>query len=461
VKRAVVLAVLAGLVIAAAYGYSATRRERMFREYVARGEAALSRSDPSAAVADFSVSIALKPETMLGYLKRGEAYRQHGDLDAALKDLSQAARLDPASPRALELLGDVHLAKGRFDRAVEHFQTSTTLDDRSPRVLYKLGLALQSASRADAAIAALKRALALQQQFPEAHYLLALCHRDLHQDQEARRALEAAIRMAPTLLAAREELAALHGRAGRVNSRIAQLEALVSIDPAPRRHVVLALALAAAGRIDRAVITLRAAIDRFPDDGAAYVALGQIWLDGAEADETGTDLQKALEALERAAGLEDSSEALTLLGRALLLSADQKLAEQLLQRATEKLPVENTAFLYLAEAAERNGRIERARRALLDYNALEGGGPGDPRDARVCERIGNLSLRLDDPVAAAAWYRRALALHGGDGPLSLAVRLAEAQWKSGDAAEARRTLRTVLERDPAHDQAHALLRRVR
>jgi tetratricopeptide (TPR) repeat protein len=458
VKRALLAAGLTIAVLAVVYAFLATRRERMYRDFVTDGEAALAQQDTAAAVEAFSVAIWLKPDAMLGFLKRGDAYRQQGDLDAALKDLSQAARLDPAAPRALELLGDVHFAKARFDRAIEHFKAHVALDDRSPRVLYKLALAHQSAGQPAPAIEALKRALAVQPDFAEAHYLQGLCARDLQMPDEARRALERAIDIAPGLLQAREELAELHRRAGRSTQRIAELDALVNMDPTPRRYSALALAHAAAGRQDRAIATLHAAARRHPDDGHVDLALGKIWLEAVRGPESGVELEKALEALERAAGHQDSSEALALLGRTLLLSSEQKLAEQLLQRATERLPVEPTAFLYLADAAERNGRFERARRALIDYRSLAGADMHTPRDEKICQRIADLSMRLNDPATAATWYRRAM---DDDEPSpALMTRLARAQWKAGDVAGARATIDDLLRRDPAHAAARALQRRI-
>jgi tetratricopeptide (TPR) repeat protein len=459
VKQAVVAGGVILVLATVVYGYTTTRRERMYGDFVRQGETALARQDTSAAVEAFSVAIWLKPDAMLGYLKRGDAYRRQGDLDAALKDLSQAARLDPAAPRALELLGDVHFAKARFDRAIEHFTAYAALDDRSPGVLYKLALAHHGAGQLPQAIDALTRALAIKEEFAEAHYLLALCARDLHKPEDARRSLDRALRLAPALLSAREELAELHRRAGRTGQWIAQLDKLAAFDPTPERYASLALALAAVGRLDRAVATLTAAAERFPDDGRLDLALGRIRLDAAEATQSRVELAKALEALERAAGRDDSSEALTLLGRALLRASDRKLAEQLLQRATEKLPVDTTAFLLLADAAQGNGRLDRARRALLDYRALEGGDAHDPRDGRICQRIADLSMRLGDPATAATWYRRALG--SDDPPADLPVRLAEAQWKSGDTAGARATLADLMRTSPADPAARALQRRIR
>jgi predicted Zn-dependent protease len=219
------------------------------------------------------------------------------------------------------------------------------------------------------------------------------------------------------------------------------------------------VALAASGRTERAIATLGAAAERFPDYGYTFVVLGRIWLEAAGEGPPGIELSKALEALEKAAAVHDSSEALTLLGRALLMASEQKLAEQLLQRATEKLPADPLAFFYLAEAAERNGRADRARRALLDYRALRGEEPDPRQDLRICQRIADLSMTVADAPTAVAWYRRAVS--AADPGVPLLLRLAEAQVMAGTLAEANDTLTQVLQREPGNRAARLLRARIR
>src|SRR4030095_12238747 len=119
--------------------------------------------------------------------------------------------------------GDVNYALRRYDRAVEQYQRYIELDDRSPRVLYKLALAHYSAGRPRPAVSALQRAVAIDDRFAEAYYLLGLCFRDLQKRAESLRALETAVRLAPAMLHAREELADVYGRLGRLDHRIGQL----------------------------------------------------------------------------------------------------------------------------------------------------------------------------------------------------------------------------------------------
>ena len=475
--KRILLLTLAVLVCATAiYGYSAARRERTFRQLVDRGDAALARDDTFSAIESFSGAITLKEDAMLGYLKRGEAYRRRQQLDsagrdphqvpkfdpatdAAMRDLLRATELDPLAPRPLELLGDVNYSMLRYERAAERYQSYIELDDRSPKVLYKLALAHYSGRRPGAGITALKKAIAIDDRFAEAFYLLGLCYRDTQRRDDSLRALETSVRLAPAMVQAREELADLYGRLGRIDDRIAQLEALLGLNPGPSRQVALGLAYWRDGQFDRAVTTLGHAAERYPDNAYAYVALGRVWLERAQPRPDRVDLSKALGALQEAVGNDDSSEALTLFGRALLLSQDAEAAETVLQQATERLPADPQAFYYLADAAERRGHADRARRALVDYRALEGEESDVRRRAAFAGRLANLSMQAGDPAGAVTWYQRALEGPGGDAPLL--VKMADAQLRSGAADAARATIEKALERDPFNRDARALLRRIK
>ena len=439
------------------YAYRATSRERQYRDHIARGESAMARDDTGAAVAAFSAALELKPESMLGYLKRGEAYRRQNDLEPALRDLRHATELDQTSPRAFELVADVNYALGRYERAAERYQDSARLDDRSARVQYKLGLARYRTRQVAAAVTALQSAIALDEKFAEAHYLLGLCYRDQQKPAASIAALERSLALAPALIDAREELADLLGQLGRSDDRIEQLQALLYFDPAPSREVALGLAYARAGRHDTAVITLRRAAQRHPQHAPTYVALGRVWLETAQQRGDHVDLGKALEAL-GAGGSDRGSEALTLLGRALLVSGDEETALRTFQQAADQLPVDPMAFYFLADVAERRGDRELARRALLDYQALEGEGVDDRRRAVLAVRIGDLSLRVGDLPMAVAYYQR--AADASPEP-SVLVRLAEAQLRTRDVVAARATLARALEKDPDNRTARALQLRLR
>jgi Flp pilus assembly protein TadD len=151
-----------------------------------------------------------------------------------------------------------------------------------------------------------------------------------------------------------------------------------------------------------------------------------------------------------------TSSALTLFGRALLRDGQVDRAEQTLEQATTRFPIEPSAFLYYAAAAERQNHVDDARRALIDYGSLTA---DDAQFVSRATRIAALSMRLDDPATAAQWLQRAVRMAPTD--VRLLSALSEAQFRSGDRAAARATVARGLEIDPDHPELRALSRRVR
>ena len=459
VKRVLAGLFLLGLSAAGVYGYTLSERERTFRQKITDGDAALARDNTVAAIEAYSGAIALKEDAMLGYLRRGQTYRLRGEFVAAIRDLRRASELDPTATRPLEELGDAYLADvpPRYRSAAERFEEFVRLDSRAPRALYKLAFARYHERHLSAAIEALERALAIEDSIPEAHYLLGLCHRDAQQPEAARKALERAIQLQPNLLHAREELADLYRTLGRVDDHLTQLEHLTALDPGPSRNVALGLAYARAGQSERAITTLGRAAERYPEHAYAYVALGRVWLEIAQAKGDRVALTKALSALEGAVGRDHSSEALTLLGRGLLLTPDkenEETAERMLMDATEKAPVDPLAFYYLAEASERLGHFTVARQALLDYDTLRGDTDARRRTAHTV-RLGELSLKVNDPAGAAVYFLRA----ADNGDPALLAKAADAQFRAGDTHAALGTAAKVLEKEPQNALAQSILRR--
>jgi tetratricopeptide (TPR) repeat protein len=454
-KRPLLATVLL-VVLAAAVGVTwvTLDRDKEYRRLLGEGEEALSKGHTLSAIAAFSGAIALKRDSMVGWLKRGETYQRHGDLEAALRDLRTAAAIDPSATRPLEELGDVYYARGQFADAVTRYGAYLRLDDQSARLWYKLGLARYRHGWSQGAIAPLRRAIQLNDRFAEAYHLLGLALRKQGQTAEAIRTLHRAVRADPTLAPAREALADVYAATGRHGARLDQLEALAALDTdRPQRFVTLALAQADAGRTDLAVHTIGRAVERQPGSSLVYSALAAVWLRLAERGDP-VAIGKALEASQSAVttGPTDSH-ALTLHGRALLLAGRTQVAARMLRRAVEHLPVDDEAFLYLAEAASRVGRIREARSALVSFVALS----DDPkRVAASASRIAAVSLRLNDPLSAVKWLTRASRLQPGEA--ELLVRLAEAHLAAGDQTAAREALDRALAQGV--DDSTSLVRRL-
>jgi tetratricopeptide (TPR) repeat protein len=469
-RTVALLGALGIVAVAATVTYQATARDRDYRALLARGDAALQREQTFAAIEAYSGAVALRPDSMLPHLRRGETYVRRGELEAAEKDFQTAAALDPTATRPLDELGDVRYLQQRFQPAVEAYQQCLRLDDRLPRVSYKLALAHYRAGNVEGALTALDETLRVNDRMADAFYLQGLCFRDQRRFAPAQQALEKAIALSPGMIPAREELAELYGSVGRHADEVEQLQVLAGLDrDRIERHVAVGQAHARwwadseeasasrAGHAELAVLTLRSALERTPDQPLIYTALGRVWLDIAQSREDPVALSKAVDALERASSsTAATSDSLTLYGRALLESGRPDVAERALQQATERYPVEPTAFWFYAIAAERQKHPEAARHALIQYDRLTADTAGFPIRAA---RIAALSSQLQDFESAADWLERALAASPND--RRLAASLAEAQLEAGNLSAAEATIARSLEKDPENVVLLALARRAR
>lgn len=447
-KGRVVLALgAAGLAVGAGLAWNAVRTEREFRRLLSQGEQAAETGQALEAIESFSGALVLRPDSMVAHLKRGDSYHLRGDNEAALRDLRDAAALDATAPRPLELLGDVNAAMGRHERAIEHYRAFLALDERAPGVLYKLGLSQFEARRVDEAIEPLRRALAIDDRMPQAHYLLGLCLLETRQTADAVSALRRAVVLEPAFIAAREALADVYATAGRRREQIEQLEAIAALEPErPERLISIAAAYAEAGRTNAALAALDRLGDDPPEQPGLRLDVSRAWLLAAAARSDRALAVRARQILLPMAAQPDASgDTLALLGRAQLLTGDAVAAERSLQLAVARLPVSPDAFLDLAQAAERLQHLPTARSALIDFTALTG---DETARQRAFTRIAELSLRLDDAAAAAAWARR--AVDGGRATPATYVALATAELRLRNRDAARAAVARGLQASPRH-----------
>ena len=421
----------------------AVGRDRDYRELLRNGDTALGEEQTFTAIEAYSNAIYLHPDSMLAHLRRGETYQRRGDLEAAARDFQHAAELDPSATRPLEALGDVRYKQERFRRAAETYERLLGLDDRSASVTRKLALARYRDGNLDGAMTALERAGVLGERLPDDYYLLGICLREKGLLREAAAAFEQAVLRSPALIPPREELADLYAILDRRADEIEQLQVLAGLDSQhAERQVALGLAQARVGRVETAVETLRHVLERAPDRTQIYAAIGQIWLDSSHTDPGA--LRKAIEALERAAPAAGAtSDVMVLYGRALMLDGQFESAERVLQQATQRFPVDPSAFAEYSAVAERRGHVAEARVALIQYGALVS---SEQELSGRARRIGLLSLKLNDPKDAVYWLRNAHAALPDD--IGVLAALAEALLRSGDQAAGRAMALLGLEKDP-------------
>jgi Flp pilus assembly protein TadD len=456
------LGTLIGLAAAAATFAQYQSRDRQYRNLLASGEQALAAGNGHAAIEAFSGALALRPDAMVAYYRRGEAYRTVRRDAEAIRDLREAIRLAPDAPQPMVALarlyddhGDPAQAAKWYEQAMSRLQGVSGED---PTLLYALALAHYRAGSPEAAKPPLLRILARDDAIGEAQYLLGLAYRDTGTLDRAVAALEQAIRVAPSLSAAREELADIYRVQGRTDDEMAQLQALAALDAQADRRVAIALAQARRGQFDAALSTLAAA--DAPTDSRLQLAYGRVALARAERTLDRAWAGRALGALEKAlGGTARRSEGLALYGRALYLSGDPAAAERILREAIATSPVDAQAFAYLADAADRLGHLADARDALVDLDTLEGDTASPDARAARARRIGAIALRAGDPSTAAAFLNQ--AVEGGYVDAATLGMLAQARWQAGDADEARSALARALALAPGNAELQRLSRTIR
>ncbi|MPZ18574.1 MAG: tetratricopeptide repeat protein [Luteitalea sp.] len=451
-RRSILTVVLLAVGFAAVLAATAIQRERTYQGLLARGTNALRHHDAAVAIEALSGAIALKRSSMVAYLRRGEAYLLGGPqgFPSALRDFREAARLDRGAVRPLERLGDISTKLGSHERAAEYYRTGLELDAGAPAMTYKLALATYQAGRLADALELAQRASRLDPRLAEAHYLRGLCLVDQKRLREGSEAFRRALAGDASLVEARAQLALTARQLGRGGEEVTQLEQLAEQTQQPEYAVELGRALTRLGRIDQAIEVLDKASTRFPRDTKVMTTLGSAWLEKAAATEDGRARTQALAWLERAEADErrtgrETSDTLAALGRAWLLGDNPRQAVEVLQRAVATPPASVTAFDDLGRAAEQLSDWSLARTALERAQALDPTTRPDGRAARAAH-LADLSTRLSDHEAAAAWLDEARHLRPND--MSLVARAVEAHWAAGHRDEAVRMLYAALAKEP-------------
>lgn len=219
-----------------------------------------------------------------------------------------------------------------------------------------------------------------------------------------------------------------------------------------RAHVALAIHLTSAGKIEEAEDHLRTAIALKPTFTEAYINLGTIRLRQNRLDEAEVELKRGLQ--------QPLTAPLAYYNLGLLRDRQERFDEgfEFYQLAVQANPNYLKAWGQLAKSAERVGRDQAALDAYRRWLEL------DPRSRSASLGLIQLLARSEDAavrdVAQALQLAEQLnrATKGRD-RLALEA-LATAQASNGDAAAARQSLTTALER-PGDSASSARIRKTR
>jgi adenylate cyclase len=277
------------------------------------------------------------------YLLRGVEYyfRRTKEANAQARQMFEnAIALDPQYAAAHALLGLAHLMEFLFGW--------------SP-----------NPQHVERAFELAQRAIVLDNSLPLAHLVLGLVYVRQQQYEQAIAEEEKAIALDPNSASGYASLAEVLNAAGRPEEAIVAVEKAMRLDPHYPDHYLsnLALAYRLTGRYEEAIAAQKQLTLRNPNFLFAYTELAFSYLLqwGSQLSQDPQNVQRALEAAQRAVALNDSFWMPHLVLGAVYLwqqQYDQALVE--VERAVALGPNVATGYAFLAETLSRVGRSEEA-----------------------------------------------------------------------------------------------------
>lgn len=270
---------------------------------------------------------------------RAVALQQQGKLDEAAAEYRAALALKPDYPEAQANLGVTLARLGKYDEAIAAYETALKLAPHLTPILLNLGIAHYRAGQHAKAAEALKSFLEKRPDSVQARQLYGLSLVELGRDEEAITQFEMTLDAAPPDAAALYNLGLAYLRLGKPGFR-ATLERLASF-PAGRP--------------------------------ALHLLQGQAFLRDLEFD-------KALEELQAAAKLNPDLPRLHFaLGLAHLKLSHNKEAIAAFEEESKRNPQDFPTIYYLADALEKDGDLDVAKRQVeaalkLDSQSPEANG---------------------------------------------------------------------------------------
>ncbi len=195
------------------------------------------------AIADFTESLKIDPESAPSHHFRGAAYAQRGKYDLAIADFSEAIRIDPNLTNAYFIRGEIFRTAKQFDRAIEDLTQVIRLDPKHVLAYNSRGEAYSVTGKPDAAIAD----------------------------------FEEAIRLAPKYMSPYQNRAVVYYGLGNMDKAIADADDAIRLNPkVAKLWVILAVAWEKAGDRDKAIADYRHTLELDPGNALAMSGLKRL-----------------------------------------------------------------------------------------------------------------------------------------------------------------------------------------
>jgi len=265
------------------------------------GYAYVEQGSHDKAIPHLERAIAIAPNLKRAHYNLARAYRESGNLEAATHAVTETLRLDPNYQRAHELAnaikqahynrGITYLNDERYSEAVTAFQNAITLDPDFTTAHYNLGLTYLKMETYPRAVDALQKTITLDRTYKAAHHSLALAYLGQQELGKARDAAREALKLDPNYQPAISLLEAIDPTFTRPETQTTpppEPEPPVKqppiVKPRQETHYELGIAYKNSKMYTEAIAEFQKSIDLDSDFVAAYISLGEVYLETGQLD---------------------------------------------------------------------------------------------------------------------------------------------------------------------------------
>jgi tetratricopeptide (TPR) repeat protein len=238
------------------------------------GTELIRQGRPAEAIPVLQRAAAILPDDPVARFNLGVAFEKAGDEEAAIRELSEAVRLRQDDPKTRAALGEALQARGRMAEALQQFDQAVRLQPESSRFRLSYATALQAAGRPDAAIDQFREAVRAQPDDPVAQNDLAVALEQAGRTAEALPHYTKALALKPDYAEAHSNLAQALAETGQIDAAIDHFRTALRLQPGNYgTHANLGDLLLRLGRNEEAVAEYETAVRDAPDDVDDMLAL--------------------------------------------------------------------------------------------------------------------------------------------------------------------------------------------
>ena len=397
----------------------------------------LRDGDPKAALESAKAAVAANGNNATAHFVLAQALVANKQPVAdAIQELKEVVRLSPRVVAAHLMLSTLELQLGRTAEAVQAAKDAKAMAPNAVEVQMTLARALLTTGDFAGAEPELRAVLKVMPKNAPAHALNGVLLANKKDYRGSRAAFEQALQNDENLAEALNGLLLLDMQAKNLTPAIARIEQrLAKKGDDPTLLYVAARTYAAAGQVDKTETSLRAVLQKDPDNLAAYAALGRLFASQNKLDAALNEIDTFLKRQPNHVGMQ------TMAGMILQMQKKDSEAQKRYEAVIAINPraavaANNLAWLY----AERGGNLDVALNLAQTATSQLAEAP------EVLDTLGWVYLKKNLPGEAVPFFEKSVAKDAKNAEYHYHLGLAYA--RAGMKEKARAALERALEQNP-------------